>query len=234
MLATGEIRETQRPKAIASIERNAVALHELVDELLDVSQIVAGKVRLDFQQVAVGEVVAAAVDSLRPAAAAKDIRLTTNIESGDTVPGDARRLQQVVWNLLTNAVKFTGEGGRIDVTCRRIDDQVEIVVSDTGIGIDKDFLPYVFERFRQGRAGATRVHGGLGLGLSIVRDIVQMHGGTVVAENNDPPPGAMFRVMLPAAVAAPTYSGSDSEVWSGHAMPAISSSAPGPPKPVAG
>ncbi len=233
MLATGEIRDPQRPKAIASIERNAVALHHLVDELLDMSQIVAGKVRLEVQPVPIGEVVAAAVESMRPAADSKGLRLTTSIETaGDRVSGDPRRLQQVIWNLMSNAVKFTGGGGRVDVICRRANEHVEIVVTDTGVGIDKEFVPFVFERFRQGTTGATRMQGGLGLGLSIVRDIVHLHGGTVAAENNVPAPGATFRVVLPVATAA-TYSGSGSGAWPDRAMPAISPAVPDSPKTVA-
>jgi signal transduction histidine kinase len=229
MLSTGEIRDTQRPKAIASIERNSVALQQLVDELLDMSQIVAGRLRLHIEPIVIGDVVAAAVDSLRPEAAAKDVHLTTGIHTTDeTVPGDAGRLQQVVWNLVANAIKFTGGGGRIDVACRRVNDHVEIAVTDSGIGIEKDFVPFVFERFRQGATGATRLHGGLGLGLSIVRDIVHRHGGTVTAQNNVPPPGATFRVVLPVTAAA-TYSGSDSAATPLRATPALSHATPDSP-----
>ena len=229
MLSTGEMRDAHRPKAIASIERNAVALQQLVDELLDMSQIVAGRLRLHIEPIVIGDVVAAAVDSVRPEAAAKDIHLTTSIHTVDeTVPGDAGRLQQVVWNLVSNAIKFTGGGGRIDIACRRVDEHVEIAVTDTGIGIEKDFVPFVFERFRQAATGATRVHGGLGLGLSIVRDIVHRHGGTVTAQNNVPPPGATFRVVLPVKRDA-TYSGSDSAATPPRAMPALSHAAPDSP-----
>jgi signal transduction histidine kinase len=235
MLATGEIREAQKPKAIASIERNAVALQHLVDELLDMSQIVAGKMHLEIEQVSLGEIVAAAVDTVRPAADSKGIQVRTDLASEcGLVPGDARRLQQVVWNLMSNAVKFTGGGGRVDVSCRQTSGHVEIAVTDTGIGIDREFVPYVFERFRQGATGATRSHAGLGLGLSIVRDIVQLHGGAVTAENNVPPPGATFRVTLPLATASPTYSGV--AAWDArveHALPAISPAAPSSPKTAA-
>jgi signal transduction histidine kinase len=207
MLATGEIRDIQRPKAIGSIERNAVALQHLVDELLDMSRIVAGKLRLDIQPISMADVVSAAVETVRPAADGKGIQLAADVEpDGDLAPGDPRRLQQVVWNLLSNAVKFTGSGGRIDVVCRRVNQHFELTVRDTGVGIDPQFVPFVFERFRQGQGGATRLHGGLGLGLSIVRDIVELHGGTVMAENNVPPPGAAFRVVLPVAAHASTYS----------------------------
>jgi signal transduction histidine kinase len=227
MLSTGEIREAQRPKAINAIERNAAALHHLVDELLDTSQIVAGKLRLETQPLSLGEIVAAAVDTLRPAADSKGLQLHTHTDApGDIVSADPRRLQQVVWNLLSNAVKFTGGGGRIDVGCRRLDQQVELVVRDTGIGIDPQFMPFVFDRFRQGITGVTRQHGGVGLGLSIVRDIVHMHGGTVTAENNVPPPGATFRVLLPVSNAAATYPGVAAPE---HATPAISSIAPDSP-----
>jgi signal transduction histidine kinase len=231
MLSTGEIRDAQRQKAVYSIERNAAALHHLVDELLDTSQIVAGKLRLETQPLSLGEIVAAAIDTLRPAADSKGIQLHTQTEpSGDIVSADPRRLQQVVWNLLSNAVKFTGGGGRIDVSCRRVNQQVELVVRDTGIGIDPQFMPFIFDRFRQGTTGVTRQHGGVGLGLSIVRDIVHLHGGSVTAENNVPPPGATFRVLLPVANAVATYSAA---AVPEHATPAISTIAPGSPKTVA-
>lgn len=228
MLATGTVREHQRAKAIESIDRNAAALHGLVNELLDMSRIVAGKVRLDIQQLSMAEVVAGAVDTVRAAADGKGIQLSFEVEpDADLIPGDPRRLQQVIWNLLSNAVKFTGNGGRIGVTCRRAGQRVELMVRDTGIGIDPEFIPYVFERFRQAQPGATRVHGGLGLGLSIVRDIVELHGGSVSAENNVPPPGATFRVVVPApspgARPGATY---DAAAWPGHGTPAASQTPP--------
>jgi CheY-like chemotaxis protein/two-component sensor histidine kinase len=199
MLSSGQLRETQRDRALVAIERNAKALGQLVNDLLDVSRVVSGKLRLDVQPVSAPDVVAAAIDAIRPAAMAKNIAVTTAIGSGElTVSGDAGRLQQVIWNLLSNAVRFTPNGGRIDVEMARTADTVSISVRDSGAGIAADFLPHAFERFRQGGAGTTRTHGGLGLGLAIVRHLVELHGGTVRAENNTAGPGATFHVALPA------------------------------------
>ncbi|HEX7136337.1 MAG TPA: sensor histidine kinase [Vicinamibacterales bacterium] len=206
MLSTGQIRDEQRPRAIDAIERNAMALQQLVDDLLDVSRIVAGKLRLDVQPLSLTDVVASAVEGIKPAADAKNIHVHTDIDpDAVALSGDPGRLQQVLWNLLSNAVKFTPNSGRIDIVCRRIGPAVEMSVSDTGVGIEADFLPYVFERFRQGKGGTTRAFGGLGLGLSIVRHLVELHGGTVSAETNVPRPGTTFKVVLPAPV-VPTYS----------------------------
>jgi CheY-like chemotaxis protein/two-component sensor histidine kinase len=203
MLSTGQIRDAQRPRAIDAIERNAAALQQLVNDLLDVSRVVSGKLRLDIDTVSLPDVVGAAIDTVRPAAHAKNIRLVTTAGDGElVVSGDAGRLQQVVWNLLSNAVRFTPAGGRIEIAMSRVADAIEIVVRDTGPGVDPRFLPHAFERFRQGAAGTTREYGGLGLGLAIVRHLVELHGGTVSASNNDPGPGAAFRIMLPARTAA--------------------------------
>ncbi len=208
MLSTGQMREDQRLRAVEAIERNANALQQLVEELLDVSRIVAGKLRLDVREVALPDAVSGAIDTIRPAADAKGIQVRWTIDpDATTLVADPVRLQQVVWNLLSNSVRFTPQGGRIDVGCRRAGDTVELTVRDTGTGIDPDFLPHVFERFRQGSRARARAHGGLGLGLSIVRHVVELHGGAVSAENNDPPPGATFRVTLPAKP-APRYSDS--------------------------
>src|SRR4051812_33230931 len=204
MLSAGQLREPQRERALIAIERNAKALGQLVNDLLDVSRVVSGKLRLDVQPVAAPDVVAAAIDAIRPAAMAKNITVTTAVGPGElTVSGDAGRLQQVIWNLLSNAVRFTPNGGRIDVEIARTADTVSIAVRDSGTGIAADFLPHVFERFRQGGAGTTRTHGGLGLGLAIVRHLVELHGGTVCAENNAEGAGATFRVALPARAHAP-------------------------------
>jgi signal transduction histidine kinase len=230
MLATGQMREEQRPRAIEAIERNAIALQQLVEELLDVSRIVTGKLRLEVQTVSIADVVAGAIDTVRPGADAKGIRVRSNVEEAAAfVSGDSGRLQQVVWNLLSNAVRFTPQGGRIDVDVRRESDNVELSVRDSGVGVDPDFLPHVFERFRQGTRGSNRTHRGLGLGLSIVRHLTELHGGTVRAENNDPPPGATFRVTLPALPTL-TYSGS----VSGRTLPAPSISLPTTPSSAAG
>jgi signal transduction histidine kinase/ActR/RegA family two-component response regulator len=203
MLTTGHIREAQRGHALEAIDRNASALRQLVDDLLDVSRIVSGRLRLDVQPVALGDVIGAAVDSVRPAADAKSIDIATRIDArAASVNGDPGRLQQVMWNLLSNAVRYTPSGGRIDITAEAADGDVEIAVIDSGSGVRPDFLPHVFERFRQGETGPTRAHGGLGLGLAIVRHLVELHGGTVRAENNTPGPGATFRIRLPLRVGA--------------------------------
>jgi signal transduction histidine kinase/ActR/RegA family two-component response regulator len=211
MLSTGQIRDAQRPRAIDAIDRNAAALQQLVNDLLDVSRVVSGRLRLDVEPVALPDVVAAAIDAIRPAAHAKQIAVVTNMDEGDLcVWGDAGRLQQVIWNLLSNAVRFTPAGGSIEVAVARAGGSLEIVVRDTGPGIDAAFLPHAFERFRQGAAGTTRAHGGLGLGLAIVRHLVELHGGTVEAVNNTPAPGATFRILLPApSVSAPATRGEE-------------------------
>jgi signal transduction histidine kinase/ActR/RegA family two-component response regulator len=204
MLSAGQLHEPQRERALVAIERNAKALGQLVNDLLDVSRVVSGKLRLDVQPVAAPDVVATAIDAIRPAAMAKNITVTTAVGPGElTVSGDAGRLQQVIWNLLSNAVRFTPKGGRIDVEIARTADTVSIAVRDSGTGIAADFLPHVFERFRQGGAGTTRTHGGLGLGLAIVRHLVELHGGTVRAETNAAAAGATFHVALPARAHAP-------------------------------
>lgn len=202
MLSTGQIRDAQRPRAAQAIERNASALQQLVNDLLDVSRIVSGRLRLDVQSVATAEVVSAAIDAVRPAAIAKNIQLTTAIpDAAVRVSADPNRLQQVMWNLLSNAVKFTPAGGRIEVGVVREANEVALTVRDNGPGVEIDFLPHAFDRFRQGAAGTTRAHGGLGLGLAIVRHLVELHGGTVSATNNAPDSGATFRVALPALAA---------------------------------
>ena len=210
MLSTGQIRDSQRPRAIDAIERNAAALQQLVNDLLDVSRVVSGRLRLDVGTVSPPDVIGAAIDAIRPAAHARNITVVTTAADADlTVLGDPGRLQQVFWNLLSNAVRFTPAGGRIDIHVARLTDQVEITVRDTGPGVEAAFLPHAFERFRQAASGTTRAHGGLGLGLAIVRHLIEPHGGTVEASNNTPPPGATFRITLPArpAAAAPLTEG---------------------------
>ena len=198
MLKNDGLDDAVREKALATIERNSKAQIQLVDDLLDVSRIITGKLRLDIRAVDLASVALAAVDAVRPAAEAKEIRLQTLLDpQAGPISGDPERLQQVVWNLLSNAVKFTPRGGRVQIRLERIDSHVEIVVSDTGIGIDEEFLPHVFDRFRQMDGSKTRRHGGLGLGLAIVRQLVELHGGTVSSENNGEGQGAIFTVKLP-------------------------------------
>ena len=191
-------------RGLETLERNATWLTQIVEDILDVSRIVAGKIRLDVQPVELPLIVDNAVATVQPAADAKQVRVQTIVDPRvGPVSGDPGRLQQVVWNLLTNAVKFTPKKGRVHVRLERVNSHIEIVVSDTGIGIGPDFLPYVFERFRQAEAGTTRRTGGLGLGLAIVRHIVEMHGGTVEASSAGEGQGATFRVRLPLMIVQP-------------------------------
>jgi signal transduction histidine kinase/CheY-like chemotaxis protein len=202
MLHAGQIAEGGTERALDAIMRNAHAQVQLIDDLLDVSRIVTGKLRLDVRPVDLTAVVEAALDAVRPAAEAKDIRLQRVLDPGTArIMGDADRLQQVVWNLMTNAIKFTPKGGRVQVNLQRVNSHIEIVVSDTGEGISADMLPMVFERFRQDDTSSTRVHRGLGLGLALVRHLVEAHGGTVVAQSPGKGEGATFVVKLPVALA---------------------------------
>jgi PAS domain S-box-containing protein len=185
-------------RALETIERNAKMQAQIVEDILDVSRIITGKLRLDVQPVDLASVIEAALDSVRPAADAKEIRLQATLDPHTLpVPGDPNRLQQVVWNLLSNAVKFTPRGGQVEVRLRQSDSHAEIVVTDTGQGITGELLPFVFDRFRQGDSTSTRLHGGLGLGLAIVRHLVELHGGTVTAESAGADRGAVFTVRLP-------------------------------------
>lgn len=198
MMRLGKLTAANTERAVETIYRNAKSQSQLVADLLDVSRIISGKLRLDVRTVDLISIVTAAVDSIRPAADAKSIRLQTMLDpAAGPISGDADRLQQIVWNLLTNAVKFTPKGGRIQVKVQRINSHVEIIVSDSGVGINKEFLPYVFDRFRQADASTTRLHGGLGLGLSIVHQLVDLHGGTVRVNSEGEGRGATFTISLP-------------------------------------
>jgi signal transduction histidine kinase/ActR/RegA family two-component response regulator len=202
MLVTGQIRDDQRRRAIETIERNAQAQTQLVNDLLDVSRAISGKVRLDVQRVDLGQIVQAAIDSMQPAADAKGIRLEAALDPrAGLVSGDRDRLLQVAWNLLSNAIKFTPRDGHVRIGLARRDDHVELTVADTGSGIEQDFLPYVFDRFRQADTGTTRQHGGLGLGLAIVRHLVELHGGSVMVDSGGAGRGTTFRVLIPHTVA---------------------------------
>jgi PAS domain S-box-containing protein len=204
LLSGGLLSEDKAARGLETLERNAVLLTQIVEDVLDVSRIVSGKLRLDVQPVELPVIVDNAVATIQPAADAKGVRVQTIIDPWvGPVSGDPSRLQQVVWNLVSNAVKFTPKNGRVQVRLERVNSHLEIVVSDTGIGIPPDFLPYVFERFRQAEAGTTRKTGGLGLGLAIVRHIVEMHGGTVDASSAGEGKGATFRVRLPLMIVHP-------------------------------
>ncbi|HYP28511.1 MAG TPA: ATP-binding protein [Blastocatellia bacterium] len=197
MLRRGKLDQETYARAIGVVERNAKAQAQLIEDILDVSRIISGKFRLRVGQVDLAAVVAAAIDAVRPAADAKGIRLDTDIEAGAGLSGDPDRLQQVVWNLLSNAVKFTPDEGRIEVRVTRENSHARVVVKDTGQGINPEFLPYVFDRFLQADGSYTRRHGGLGLGLALVRHLVEMHGGNVKAESEGEGLGAVFTVTLP-------------------------------------
>ncbi len=184
-------------RALETIERNAHLQEQLIADILDVSRIVTGKLRLNLHPIDVGPVLAAAVDAVRPTAEAKGVSLEVQTEPAGTVLGDRDRLQQVFWNLLSNAVKFTPRGGRITVSSGRVGANATIKVSDTGEGMAPELLPYVFDRFRQGDASVTRPHGGLGLGLSLVRHIIELHGGQVQAWSEGAGRGSSFAVQLP-------------------------------------
>jgi K+-sensing histidine kinase KdpD/ActR/RegA family two-component response regulator len=198
MITTGALDETRRGRASETIERNAVAMAQLVEDLLDVSRIISGKMRLETESVDLGKIVEAAIESIRPAALAKEIALRSIVEPAPgPLLGDPNRLQQVVWNLLSNAVKFTPRQGRVEVVVRRSGSSVEVSVRDSSAGIDAAFAPYVFDRFRQADGKITRTHGGLGLGLAITRQLVEMHGGSIEAKSDGVGHGATFTVRLP-------------------------------------
>ncbi len=204
LLESGELPLSKRVQAMETVTRNARVQAQLVEDLLDVSRIVSGKMRLDVQPVDPLEVVEAALATVQPAAAAKGIRIQPVLDpNAGPVMGDPSRLQQVLWNLLTNAVKFTPKDGRIQVRLQRVESSIEIGVTDSGSGIRAEFLPHVFERFRQSNGAITRSHKGLGLGLSIVKHLVELHGGQVAAASDGEGYGATFTVRLPIASLRP-------------------------------
>jgi PAS domain S-box-containing protein len=198
LLLHGEVDEARQQQAIETIARNANSQCQLIDDLLEVSRIITGKLRLDFVGCELQPVIQAAAESLRPTADAKGVKLyVTLAQNLGMVMGDRERLQQVVWNLVSNAVKFTPAGGEVNVRLNRINSHLEIAVSDTGAGVHPDFLPHVFDRFRQADGSTTRAHGGLGLGLAIVRHLVELHGGVAVADSPGVGKGATFTVRFP-------------------------------------
>jgi PAS domain S-box-containing protein len=199
MLQTNAIAPEKRQHAIDVIERNAAAQNQLIEDLLDISRITRGQLRLEPVSTSIDGVLKEALEGVRPAADAKRIALEVDLDpAAGMVRGDAVRLQQVFWNLLTNAVKFTGPGGRVTTSVRRVGEhEIEVAVTDTGEGIPPDFLPFVFDPFRQADAKLTRGHGGLGLGLAITRQLVELHGGTIRASSAGVGQGATFVVRLP-------------------------------------
>ena len=204
ILQAGRYDPQELEQGLATIARNAKAQAQLIEDLLDVSRIISGKLRLDVHTVELTPVIEAALESVQTAADAKGIQLSKDLDAAaGPVSADAGRLQQVIWNLLSNAIKFTPRSGRVEVRLARVNTHVEITVSDTGQGIDTEFLPYVFERFRQADASTRRPHAGLGLGLAIVRHLSELHGGSVHAESAGLGQGAAFTVRLPMATASP-------------------------------
>ena len=200
MLTTRTLAPDQQQRALETIERNANAQARLIEDLLDVSRAISGKLHLQTKPIDVADAVLGATETLRPAMEARRIRFTSEVEAGlQPILADPDRLQQIVWNLLSNAIKFTPPGGSVTLRVAPVSDGIEIVVSDTGSGIPPAFLPYVFDRFRQADAGLRREQGGLGLGLAIVRHLVELHGGTITADSAGPDRGATFRVVLPTA-----------------------------------
>jgi signal transduction histidine kinase/ActR/RegA family two-component response regulator len=198
LLRGKRVDQSRTERAVEAIERNAVAQAQLIEDLLDVSRIVSGKLRLDLHEADLHQIVEAAVESLRPSMDAKRIRFEMLLDPvGAHVLGDPNRLQQIVWNLLSNAIKFTDKEGRVTLSVARINSHVELAVRDDGRGIDPQFLSRVFQRFEQEESGESRLHGGLGLGLAISRHLVELHGGTIEAASGGPGQGAVFTVKLP-------------------------------------
>jgi PAS domain S-box-containing protein len=207
MLHAGTLGPEKATRAIDSILRNATAQSQIIDDLLDVSRIIAGQLRLDIDVLDVNQIINSALDVIRPAAEAKGVTLHTVLDpDAGFIKGDAGRLQQVLWNLLTNAVKFTPRDGRVQVTLRREDSVVTIEVADTGRGISADFIPRIFDRFTQEEAGNARRTGGLGLGLAIVKHLVELHGGTVAAQSAGEGSGTSFTLRIPLAPVRPRRS----------------------------
>jgi PAS domain S-box-containing protein len=214
MLRAGVVPPARLTRAIEVIERNAAAQLRLVEDMLDLSRIITGNLRLNVQPTHLSSAIEAAVETMLPAANAKEIAVHVDVDPLDLVMGDTARLQQVVWNLLSNAVKFTPKGGRITISARHVasESAVEIEVADTGEGIDAAVLPYVFDRFRQGNSGSARTHTGLGLGLAIARHIMEMHGGHISVQSEGKDKGSAFRLSLPAATREQQLAASDGPV----------------------
>jgi signal transduction histidine kinase/ActR/RegA family two-component response regulator len=214
-----ECKETESREAVAVIERNAKAQAQIIDDLLDMSSIIAGKVRLNVADVDLKQVVTASIETMQPAADAKGVRLQAVLDpQAGHVLGDAGRLQQIAWNLIANAVKFTPKGGRVQVLLKRVNSHIEFMVSDTGEGIPSDRLPMIFDRFQQGDSGTARRHGGLGLGLAIVKQLVELHGGAVTAASEGQGRGAMFVVKLPVRVMQSSSIDTSATVGDAHAF----------------
>jgi CheY-like chemotaxis protein/nitrogen-specific signal transduction histidine kinase len=204
MLRSRRLDPVKTERALETIERSAKAQNQLINDLLDVSRIITGKLRLDVRPMILVSLIQSAIDSIRPAAEAKNISIQSVLDpEAGLISGDSDRLQQVFWNLLTNAVKFTPKGGQVQIRLERVSSHVEVRVSDTGQGISSEFLPYVFDRLQQADSTTTRVHGGLGLGLAIVRHLIELHGGKVYADSAGEGLGSTFTINLPIMIFRP-------------------------------
>jgi signal transduction histidine kinase len=202
LLRGGVLSADKAARGLETLERNATWLSQIIEDVLDVSRIVSGKIRLDVQPVNLPLIVETAVSTVQPAAEGKSIRLHSTIDPHvGPVSGDPDRLQQVIWNLLSNAIKFTPSGGAVSVRAMRRRSEIAISISDTGIGIAPEHLPFVFQRFWQAHTGASREFGGLGLGLALARHIVELHGGSMSAESAGEGEGTVFTIVLPTAAA---------------------------------
>jgi signal transduction histidine kinase/DNA-binding response OmpR family regulator len=202
LVRSGKLDEGQLMRAFETIERNARSQSQLIDDLLDVSRIITGKLQIEARPLDLCGVIEAAGDAVRPSVEAKDIQFEMLLDAeACVVRGDANRLQQIFWNLLSNAIKFTSTGGRVSISVTRVGPRVEVSVKDSGIGITSEFLPYIFDRFRQADGSTTRIHGGLGLGLSIVRHLLELHDGDIQVQSEGKDKGATFIVSLPLAPA---------------------------------
>src|SRR6266478_1303609 len=211
LLRMNKLREPQFAHALDTIERNARSQSQLIDDLLDVSRIVTGKLQIELTTVNLAAVIEAAIESVHPALVGKGLKLETVVESGFRVLGDANRLQQIFWNLFTNAIKFTPKGGHVTITAELKDSDIRVQVRDTGIGITSQFLPYIFDRFRQADGSTTRAQGGLGLGLAIVRHLVEAHRGKVEVESPGQHRGSTFTISFPIAVTVTDHSNAPGE-----------------------
>jgi signal transduction histidine kinase len=209
MLTRRHLSSEQQQQALAAIYRNAQAQARLVDDVLDLSRIVTGRMALTSEPVDVSGIVQSTAEAFMPAVLGKRQELRLDLAAGAEITGDPHRLRQIVWNLLSNATKFTPEGGAIAVHVSRNTERVELIVSDTGQGIDAAFLPFVFDRFRQADSSSTRGHGGLGLGLALVRHLVEAHGGHISAASEGPGKGTTIRVALPGRQPVPASATND-------------------------
>ena len=222
MLRAGKLDQATTAKAIETIDRNAKSQAQLVEDILDVSRVITGKLHLSMSPLDAAAIINAAIDSVQLAADSKEIELEVTLDpTARQILGDASRLQQVVWNLLSNAIKFTPNGGRVAVRLKRVGDEAQIQVNDTGVGIHGDFLPHMFDRFRQADGTTTRRYGGLGLGLSIVRHLVELHGGTVRAASAGENQGSTFTISLPLSSPTPRTHRRRSEATQAWASPRV-------------